>query len=101
MLTGMLWFCDDPKMSLGDQIRKAVAYYKNKYKHMPDLCMVNPKDKPNEMDSVLILGAGESITIHTYKGILPRHLWIGVDNMTLVPMSMILTESEVQNELGK
>jgi len=70
---GMLWFDNDPKCDLTSKIMKAAAYYKAKYGQEPNQCYVHPS---------VIRDAGfpsGEIHICTTPGMLPNHIWIGVE----------------------
>ena len=74
MHIGMLWFDDNPNLALKNKIEKAVAYYRQKYHHEPNLCLIHPsmmdKDRP-EFDQ---------LTVRSYRPVLPGHLWIGIED---------------------
>ena len=73
MHTGMLWF-DNSQVALDIKIQKAMDYYRKKYGHAPDLCLVHPsmlKDAALE---------GKKITVRSYRPVLPGHIWIGVED---------------------
>lgn len=72
MNKGMLWFDNDPKVSLVDKVAKAAAYYLKKYGAVADTCLVHPSMLSSE------LPAGK-ISIRSNRSIQPGHLWIGVD----------------------
>ncbi len=82
MHSGMLWFDDNPNLSLERKIEKAVIYYREKYRHEPNLCLINPamidsstsKAEPTVLDNI------EGLTIRPYRPVLPGHLWIGVED---------------------
>ena len=82
MHVGMLWFDDNPKLSLTKKVEKAVLYYQQKYHRQPNLCLIHP---------TMITGDGtqtgkteahdiEGLTIRPYRPILPGHLWIGIED---------------------
>ena len=68
----MLWFDNDPKSEFLSKVRRAAAYYRDKYGEEPNLCFVHP----SMLDS-LQLNAG-TINICSNGSILPHHFWIGV-----------------------
>jgi len=82
MHIGMLWFDDNPNLSLKKKIEKAVIYYRQKYRLEPNLCLIHPtmiengKSKAETMEFDDIKG----LTIRPYRPILPGHLWIGVED---------------------
>ncbi len=73
MITGMMWFDNDPKTALKDKVALAAEYYRSKYGHAPDVCLVNPGALPEP-----VVQTGK-IQIRAMKTVLPGHLWIGVD----------------------
>lgn len=82
MHIGMLWFDDDPKLALADKIEKAVAYYRQKYRREPNLCLIHPtllenvKSGTEETVSKNI----EGLIIRPYRPVLPGHFWIGIED---------------------
>lgn len=70
---GMMWFDNDPKTTLMTKIERAAVYYRRKYGHAPDLCLVNPGSIPEN------LPCWSGISIRPKSIVLPGHLWIGVD----------------------
>jgi hypothetical protein len=73
MMTGMMWFDNDPKTPLIDKVARAAEYYRSKYGHTPEICLVNPG-----MISEPMAQSGR-IQIRPMRTVLPGHLWIGVD----------------------
>ena len=71
MNKGMLWFDNSPKKGLAQKIAEAVQYYRTKYGHTPNLCMVNPsmQGETVELDGVMV---------KSYRPVLPGYLWIGI-----------------------
>jgi hypothetical protein len=76
MHTGMLWFDNDPHVSLDIKIQKASQYYKQKYGRLPDLCLVHP----NMLNGRKTDTRDEKITVRPYRPVLPGHIWIGVED---------------------
>jgi hypothetical protein len=72
MLTGMLWYDNDPTTALPAKVQRAAEYYREKYGQNPDLCLVNPRMLPEPLPQ-----AG-GITLRASRTILPGHLWIGI-----------------------
>ena len=76
MHTGMLWFDNDPKTTLGVKIQKAMDYYSKKFGRIPDICLVHP--------SMLDTGQKQfdlgKLTVRPYQPVMPGHLWIGVED---------------------
>jgi hypothetical protein len=73
MNIGMMWFDNDPKTTLSVKIERAAEYYRKKYGHSPNLCMINPRSMPENV------GMSGKITIRSQRMVLPGHLWIGLD----------------------
>jgi hypothetical protein len=69
MITGMMWYDNDPKTTLSQKILAAAQYYRLKYGVIIDTVIVNPK----------MLEGQEYDPEHvkSMKYILPGHLWIG------------------------
>lgn len=68
---GLLWFDDDPKRLTEDIVRRAIARFKQKHGHVPDVCYVHPSAAPKGdfvVDGVKVL---QSPTV------LPHHFWLG------------------------
>jgi hypothetical protein len=76
MNTGMLWFDNDPSVTLPVKIHKAVTYYQKKFGHSPDLCLVHP-GLLGKGGATLIL---EKLTVRAYRPVLPGHFWIGMQD---------------------
>jgi len=71
MITGMLWFDNDPKLDLTAKIIKAAEFYQKKYGIKPDVCFVHP--------SMIKDGAvsRNGIEIRSNTRVLPHHFWLG------------------------
>lgn len=74
MITGMLWFDNDPKTDLGAKIVKAAKYYQIKYGQNPNLCFVHPSMLEKNRQAL------SGFEIRPSKKILPNHLWLGINN---------------------
>ncbi len=74
MHIGMLWFVNTPNLALSNRLERAAEFYRRKYHHEPNLCLVHP--------SMLEGAPAESgrVTIRGYRAVLPGHLWIGVED---------------------
>jgi len=79
MNVGMLWFDNDPRTALAVKVARAADYYRQKYGHVPDLCLVNPSmisgTRPDFVE-----GRAGNIFIRSNRAILPGHLWIGTED---------------------
>jgi hypothetical protein len=71
MVTGMLWFDNDPKSDLNSKIVRAVDFYQKKYGIKPDLCFVHPTMVKGEAIGRI------AVEIRTNTRVLPHHFWIG------------------------
>lgn len=81
MNIGMLWL-DTSSETLTVKVRKATAYYQKKYGRKPEICLVHPSaiSADEEINDV------DGVAVRPWRGILPRHLWIGVEDVkALVP----------------
>ena len=76
MITGMMWFDNDPKTTLAGKIALAAQYYHRKYGRDPDCVMVNPKAMP--ADGLRMVGP---IRVQAWRGVMPGNLWIGNDEV--------------------
>ena len=74
MHVGMLWFDDNPKLSLKVKIEKAASYYRQKYQREPNLCLLHPSMLENEKPEF------ERMTVRSYRPVLPGHFWIGIED---------------------
>jgi hypothetical protein len=79
MNNGMLWFDDDPHTAISVKVNRAANYYRSKYGHIPDLCLVNPSMLTSQSD--LIEGHVGKVAVRTNKVVLPGHLWIGSEEI--------------------
>jgi hypothetical protein len=70
---GMLWFDDNPAISIVDKVTKAAAYYASKYGRKPTVCFVNP----GMLGSVSV-DKNSGIEIRTSRTIQNHHFWLGV-----------------------
>lgn len=81
MNVGMLWYQGNPKMTLAEKVTEAALYFKKKYGRTPDTCLLNTKDleKMPTLESNQVDVDGRTITIYSWKGIVPGHLWLGFE----------------------
>jgi hypothetical protein len=73
MTTGMLWLIQHSDLTKA--IQTAAAYYEKKQGKKPTLCLVNPSGLTVDSGSLTVDG----ITVKAAKYVLPKHLWIGVE----------------------
>lgn len=71
---GMLWFDNDTRAGLAARVERAVEYYRNKYRQVPNVCFVHPSMLLAE-ESLKVQG----IEIRTSNSLLPNHFWVGVE----------------------
>ncbi len=67
----MLWFDDEKDTVLAEKVRRAAAYYRNKYGRAPNTCYVH--GEPGT-----VLPPVDGIRLYHARHILPHHLWLGV-----------------------
>ena len=91
MNVGMLWFDNNPKMTLENKVGRAAAYYQDKYGKTPTLCFVHPSmvvqaDIPAQApakggsvseDVSFLVAPG--VEVRSTQSVLPNHFWIGVN----------------------
>jgi hypothetical protein len=73
---GMLWFSNDPNKSLAEKVMEARQYYRMKYLTYPNLCLIHPGALINLTPPITFM----DMSIRPNRGVLPGHLWIGVEN---------------------
>lgn len=74
MKTGLLWFDNDPALSLSDKLPKAVRRYARKFGQEPNVCYVHPS----------ALADGNQVTVGGVRvlplpTVLRNHFWLGVE----------------------
>jgi hypothetical protein len=74
MKVGMLWF-DDSSQPLTERINRAVAYYREKYGHVPTHCVVHPSTLGEEGEQVI-----NGVALFRAASVMPNHFWIGIDS---------------------
>jgi hypothetical protein len=76
MNIGMLWFDEDPSLSLLSRVERAATYYQAKYGRQPNTCVLHPKTL-GEIDpkSLPLVKVMTSVTV------LPEHFWMGLEDM--------------------
>jgi len=76
MNIGMLWFDEDPSLSLLSRVERAATYYQAKYGRQPNTCVLHPKTL-GEIDpkSLPLVKVKTSVTV------LPEHFWMGLEEM--------------------
>lgn len=82
MNSGMLWYDGEKQKTLDRKVTEAALRFKKKYGRTPDMCLINTKDskKLPEGTSNQVDVGGHTITICSWKGVVPGHLWIGFEN---------------------
>jgi hypothetical protein len=94
MNLGMLWFDNDPKVTLDVKVQRAAAYYQHKYGRTPTLCFVHPSmfpgprekeinqpavQSPVESSSQAESYMAGSVEVRKNRSVLPNHFWLGVN----------------------
>jgi hypothetical protein len=69
---GMLWF-DDSARSTDEKIKRAVAFYAEKYGRAPTLCMVHPTTAQAE-------GVVGGVQVRPARSVLPHHFLVGIED---------------------
>lgn len=75
MNVGMMWF-DKSNVTLDEQIRRAVMYYRTKYDASPNVCLVHRGCLAQLNVSEMQI---ENVTVREFRGVLPYHFWLGVE----------------------
>ncbi len=74
MQSGLLWFDDNPSLSLADKIERAAGRYREKFGKSPTVCFVHPQT----------LEGAERLPAHVKViergSIQPNNFWIGVNS---------------------
>jgi hypothetical protein len=78
MNIGMLWYDNDPRTALTLKVNRAGDYYRQKYGCSPDMCLVHPS-MLGEGPSLVDVREGK-IIVRPNRSILPRYLWIWVED---------------------
>lgn len=78
----MLWFDNDPKLSVIRKVEKAAAYYREKYGKDPNLCYVHPSMLAGQKEK------SGTVTVYGNATIVPHHYWIGVQSSALDLISL-------------
>src|SRR3990172_3675497 len=69
---GMLWL-DDSTRSVDEKVKRAVAFYTEKYGRQPTLCMVNPTTTESE-------GTMAGVQVRPARSVLPHHFLVGLED---------------------
>lgn len=77
MLTGLLWFDNDPHRELAAKVQDAAQRYREKFGAVPDTCYVN-LTAVGGMEMVLPW-QGRSLRVVPSGRILAHHFWVGVE----------------------
>lgn len=72
MKTGLLWYDDNPDLTLREYIARACARYKQKQGQVPNTCYIHPSAMP---DDVLTKVGPVRVVIRTT--VLKHHFWVG------------------------
>jgi hypothetical protein len=87
MNIGMLWFDNDPRVTLDTKVQRAADYYRTKYGRTPTLCFVHPSmlaaaAQPKERilpDESAAKFVAAGIEVRSHRSVMPNHLWLGVN----------------------
>ena len=82
MKEGLLWFDNDPRRTLTDKVRLAVARYTRKHGIKPSRCFVH-KDTPG------IPASFNGVEIRAGESVLRNHFWLGDDDESGVCQSEV------------
>jgi len=72
VISGLLWYDNDPKRSLEDKILAGAQRYQAKFGRFPNTCYVHPGALAS--DAVQVQG----LSILCAENILPHHFFLGV-----------------------
>lgn len=80
-MNGILWFDNAKNKSLADKIREAAQYFRRRFNHIPELCLVNPNLYANDTGAELEVDVfGEfKVVVRPRHFVLVDHLWIGFE----------------------
>jgi hypothetical protein len=71
---GMLWYQDDPKMTLEEKVAEAVDYYRAKYHRQPNACYVHPALlSPDGAAKVMC-----DVRVQASGAVIKDHFWLGI-----------------------
>ena len=71
MNIGMMWLDDNKNRSFEEKVKRAAAYYQQKYGQVPNLCMVSEQSLA-EVTSI------DDIKVQPANFVRPFHFWIGI-----------------------
>ena len=74
MNIGMLWFDEDPSMSLPSRVERAASYYQEKFGRQPNTCVLHPRTL-GEIDPNTFM----VVKVKTSIKVLPEHFWMGLE----------------------
>jgi hypothetical protein len=69
---GMLWF-DDSARSIDEKVKRAAAFYAEKYGRTPTLCMVHPTAAQAD-------GSIGGVLVRPARSVLPHHFLVGIED---------------------
>jgi hypothetical protein len=85
MIIGLLWYDDDPDLSLAEKIGQAARHHKKKYGASPSVCYVHPSALAGDVKVRTVDG----VRVSARRSVLLHHFWIGVEEK-LKPVQGIL-----------
>lgn len=71
---GVLWEDDDPKRPIAEKIKRAAAFYADKYGAPPTTCVINAATLGDET-----LRAAGGCRVLTARTVQINHFWLGVE----------------------
>lgn len=75
MKTGLLWYDDDPKLTLQKRIARACARYTQKWGQKPDWCYINPTQMLDNVQKV------SPVRVEARTNVLLNHYWVGKETV--------------------
>ena len=83
MLTGFLWYDTNPGTAFSSKLLEADEQYRSKHGRCIEICLINPdmaKQHGIPDDGETFTVNGHDITVRIYKPVLPKHLWVGLED---------------------
>jgi len=72
MKSGLLWFDDNPKISIATKIDNAARHYQEKFGRLPNICYVHPHTLAGTTS------VSTRVRVVELHSVLPNHFWVGV-----------------------
>lgn len=74
MKSGMLWFDNNRHRPLGEKLKRAAAYYQEKYGELPTTVVMHP----STADPLVTGDTCAGLRVEASNTVLPHHFWLGV-----------------------